>query len=250
MDGSSKKRVRRVSVALAAGLVMAVGCGSGGQAERGSTGDPVDAPCSLSIPIVPDPAGPSVVRSARSVEELLPNRLIEGVDGSFASISDSVVIGVPIEVEPGVASDWSAMVGDDESSAEVAFSDPQAETRTWLVTLAVEEVLGGADPVDGASSGEVTVSLPTWGGLPESEAFAAGLGALGRGVWFLRAGATHGLLRVPWDGGAVAVVDDGAALSFPLLPEARGAASWSETYTLDCLRTLAAQPDRRVPAPR
>lgn len=247
MAGSSKLRV---GVALVAGSVIVVGCGSDGRDERGSTGDPADASCSLAVPIVPNPGGPSVVRSARSVEELLPNRLLEGADGTFASLSDSVVIGVPTEVRPGVASDWSAMAGDDESSAEVAFSDPRAETRTWLVSLAVEEVLGGADPVDEDASAEVTVTLPTWGGLRESEAFAARVESLGRGVWFLRAGASDGLQRVPWDGGAVASIGDGGALAFPLLPETSGAGSWSDSYTLDCLRTLAAQPDRQVLRPR
>lgn len=247
MDGSSKSFI---GAALVVGLVMVSGCGNAGQDEGGSTGGPVDESCSLSIPIVSDPAGSSVVRLARSVEELLPNRLIEGADGRFASLTDSVVVGVPTDVRPGVASDWSKMVGDDESSAEVAFSDPQAETRTWLVSLAVEEVLGGTDPVDRGSSGEVTVSLPTWGVLSQSEAFAARVEALGRGVWFLSTGAADGRLRVPWDGGAVAEVGDGGALSFPLLPEASGAGSWSESYTLDCLRTLSAQPDRQVPRTR
>jgi hypothetical protein len=184
------------------------------------------------------------------VEELLPNRLIGAGDGRFEPVSSSVVIGAPTGVRPGVADDWSAMEGDDESSARVEFSDPAAETRTWLVTVAVEEVLGGEDPVGDGSPGETTVRLTAWGGLAESEAFAAQVEALGRSVWFLGGVDGDGVHWVPWDGGAVAAVGDDGSLSFPLLPEARGAASWTETYRLDCLRALAAQPDQQVPFAR
>jgi hypothetical protein len=181
------------------------------------------------------------------VEELLPNRLIGASDGRFESVSRAVVIGEPTAVRPGVADDWSAMDGDDESSARVEFSDPEAEARTWLVTVAVEEVLGGEDPVDDGSPGEMTVRLTAWGDLAESEAFATQVEALGRSVWFLGGGDDEGVRWVPWDGGAVAAVGEDGSLSFPLLPEARGAGSWAETYRLDCLRSLAAQPDQQVP---
>jgi hypothetical protein len=102
----------------------------------------------------------------------------------------------------------------------------------------------------GVRPGETTVRLTTWGGLAESEALAAQVEALGRSVWFLGGVDGDGVHWVPWDGGAVAAVGDDGSLSFPLLPEARGAASWTETYRLDCLRALAAQPDQQVPFAR
>lgn len=245
-DGSATLVVTALALMLA--LMLVSGCGGSPQEPTSASQD--DASCSLSEPTIRSLPRSARVPTARTVEELLPNRLFEVSEGRFESVSASVVVGEPTAVRPGAAYDWSDMTGD-ETSSRVDFSDPDAETRTWLVTLAVHEVLGGVDPVHDGSADEVTVSLTSSGALADGEALAARVEALGRSVWFL-SGVDDGgdVLRVPWDGGAVAAVGVDGNLSFPFLPEARVDGSWPDSLRLDCLRALAAQPDQQVPSNR
>ncbi|MEO6627730.1 MAG: hypothetical protein ABIP03_04100 [Aquihabitans sp.] len=190
----------------------------------------------------------SSVGVASAVVDLMPNRLFHIVDDNYSSNSDTVVVGMPTLIEPGVARVWSGSK-DDKPVKEVAFDDPAAETRTWLVTIKVEEVIAGQSPAElipSSSEGELRVKLVSGGGAIDVNAYVDGIKNLERSVWFLKVRRDwNDSFAVAWRGRAVAKADEAGRLSYPFIGS--GESSITEgAKTVEDLRELGRKPASRV----
>lgn len=200
----------------------------------------------------------SVSRWAGSVEHLLPNRHLYAEDGTYEPVTDTVVLGTVQEVRPDAAYRERA-TADGEARQVVAFGSEQADYRTWLVTLELEEVLAGESPhelLPDSGAGQVTIRLTTNGGPVDEHLFTSGIQSLGRSVWFLRVRRSWSdAFDTGWFGRAVATVDEHGSLTFPLVQPGDGgpglaaggghgaAGSGDDVVTtVDDVRRLGAEP--------
>lgn len=188
---------------------------------------------------------------ARTVRELLPNVQFRH-HRTWSAESDSVVIAVPTEVHPGTA---HALVRSRHGSHRrhlelVAFDDPTAVARSWLLRIEVLVVAAGRRPdqlVPTAKQHRLIVRITSAGGPIDPATFRTGLLGLGESAWFLVAPSEgRGAFTVAWHGGAIATVARGT-LHFPFLPEARQRRAEAAHLTVHRLRGLGALPSQRRP---
>lgn len=247
------RRMMRTNAMLAALVLAAValsGCGEaenglGGQGFAGAGGGTV-ARLDYVEQLVPNPQG-SLVGVPSRVTDLLPNRLVPGSDGAGYPYVRTVVIGDVVSVAPERASVWPGTGAEGDDRQNVEFTNPKAESRTWLIRLAVEDVVAESDwrqAVEAAVDGDhVTVRFVTAGGPVDVERFQDQMSSLQGAVWFLKTRRVwDDAFDVAWMGRAVATIDGGGALRFPLLGTWEGARGDVAKTSLDELRALAKEP--------
>lgn len=268
MPGSRERRSfpARASVGvlvLLVGILAVPGCASDTPTATEVSGTP-----SLLAPLDADAAAyagsamgggnASVLRAATTVEELFPNREIGAIDGTYAPVTETVVLGTVTNVEPEAAYVWSTASDDDQSvdfegPETVSFEDPRAEHRTWLVSVAIEETVSGAPPgelIDGGDTGMLLIRLNSYpqAGLFDADRFERGLESLGRSVWFLsRRPNWPDAFDVAWFGRAVGVVEADGAVVFPMATAQDVPAEVLEAgVDLEELRRIGSEPTVRI----
>lgn len=188
---------------------------------------------------------------ARRAVDLLPNRLHRVLGDRFAPNTHTVIEARPIDIRPEAASDWPD-AGDGETPDRVAFDDSAAESRTWLVTLALEHILAGSAPKavapTAATDDRVTVRLVSNGGEVDVDRFRSGILALEDSVWFLARfdDQPPDAFTVAWFGKAVAEVNASGELEFPLLTPAERRELVTEGLTIESIRSAGRTANRRL----
>ena len=180
----------------------------------------------------------------RTLVDLLPNVEYQLADGRLVHLTDLVVLGRVIGVEP-----VAGFVSEDDEGlpdgAEVPFDDPDALWRTVHLTVEVEQSIG----TDGVAPDVATVELP-FHDLPEElPRWRSGLQSLGRAVFFLaRTTSDHDLPRhrLIEVNDLLATVDDEGRLDLPVLSAARARSLLAATPTLDSLVAAGREPARRM----
>lgn len=248
---TTRRRIPRLGALLLAGASFVACVGGEGSADSVSP-DRAAVPYVLSQAAQADSG--STLGVADAVPELLPNWVFQRVGDDYQSNSDTVVRGRPTDVRPAEALVWPPDA-EDGLGVEVPFDDPEAQSRSWIVSVAVTDVVVGAQPstlVAGARNSVVQVRVISRGGPVDVSRYRAGLLGLGDSVWFLKARVGRpgqgDEFRIAWQGGAVATVGRGERLSFPLLgADLRGRVE-DGVYTVSDLRSLGRRPTQRVEA--
>ena len=113
----------------------------------------------------------SAVAREQTLGDLLPNHLYSVAGSTPATLANGTVIGTVSKVEPG-----AGYVVDDANASgrQVDFTDPDAEWRVVIVTVAVESALGD---VNGASSIRIAVTV---NGSADVDEVLTGYAELGR----------------------------------------------------------------------
>ncbi len=249
----------RSLVLVLAAVALVAGCGSTGD-RAGAGTDHLDAvranPAALSYvagQAVGYPEGAVTIGIARTIPELLPNRRFQGFGDAYATNSQSVVVGRPVDVRPGSATIWGD--GDDrnpDGARTVPFDDPTAQGRSWRVDLEVDDLVTGVEPsvaLKGANDRKVTLEFRSAGGPLDIDTFRSGLLAMGPSVWFLdaEAGGPKDTFEAAWNSTAIAQVGKDGTLTFPLLTPERRKEIREEDYTVDALRKLGREPIVVIP---
>jgi hypothetical protein len=195
----------------------------------------------------------STVAIADTIPDLLPNHTME-LFGNWVPNTHSVVVAVPTDIQPDKASAWDIVKGEDVER-KVAFDDPNAMARTWLVTIEIKDLVAGTEPgqalPEASEDQSATVRLTGAGGKLDATAFRSGIMALGESVWFLSAfeDDPQDAFRVAWNGGAIGSITDDGSLAFVLLTPERRKQLKEETFTVESLRKAGAGPEVRVTIP-
>ena len=245
-------RLRFVSAVVAATFVLvANGCGSSGKEEHHHA-SPAEARAYARNHL--QSRLESVIRLPplyRSASDLLGNVLYVEEARPGKAITDAVVVGRVSGVaagygfaEPTDAAE-DALPGD---GVRVPFDSPDAIWRTVHIAVEVEEVLTGRVSGD---ADRMLVGLAIGNVNVDEHLLREGLMALGRSVWFVRAGSPvfsydSSLYADIEDGQLIAEVASDGRISFPML-EADGApASFLGHPTLSQLREASKKPVQEV----
>ena len=167
-----------------------------------------------------------------SLDDLLANTLYERPGERPRPLTEAVVVGRVVRVEPGRG---FTVEGDDaERGTETDFSDASARWRTVHAVVEVESVLSGDGSLD-----TVVVGLV----MDDLELAQEGLPALGRVVLFLDRSPVvdydPALYGVAHDGRLIGEVDEEGQLSFPALSPEEEDELLSGAGTVEQLREAA-----------
>ena len=194
--------------------------------------------------------------SADAVEDLLPNRRFANGNGSFLSLSATVVVGDIVRSEAGRA----FRLGRGSGGDEVAFDDPAADWRSVYLTVRTEEILGRGER---GLAGEMRVGVTLRGGRVETAALLDSFAGLGRSIFFVQGGDrrvddTKDVRWLAYEGASTMRIEPGGHLSLPLykadlsqlVPAEPDVHAEPTAVPLDVtfkqLRALAEEPDRVV----
>ena len=153
------------AVLLAAVLLLGCSAHSESTHEAVPAGDPHYALAQLA-----DQPGLGDENYAESLEKSLPNHHYElSTNGRVVSYSDALVIGTVAKVEKGIGVVWR----DEDDYTVVDFDDSKADTRSALITMSADHVVGAIDP----GPQTVTFRVPVPPGA-DPQAFVEGLAGL------------------------------------------------------------------------
>jgi hypothetical protein len=164
-----------------------------------------------------------------TIAEALPSaHYVNAATGIDGTVSQLVVTGRFTAWHPGVAMVWPTGTGGDTGD-QVPWDSSKAETRTVVLTFAVDSVVAAADGV--TASRQVSIEFTVYRGT-RPDTFARGLVSGGRMVLFLvppSNPADRGLWTVPFDGAFLGTVDAAGMVTMGVLDADPGWANVAAT---------------------
>jgi len=218
--------VHRPIRAAAAALAVLAALGACGDAGSAS-GPTMVVPGTVGPAVADDPgyadralAAPfpllDLALGPRTIADALPSTSWRLGSGPVLRIADVAVTGRFTTWRPGTATVWSA-TGDVGGGTAVLWDDARAETRTLVMTFAVDRVVAAADGVAPGGAVEVSIGVDA---RYDAAAVARGLVAAGESIAFLTEPADARTWNLALGGGLVGRVADDGVVTWGVLDAA------------------------------
>ena len=256
---------KRLAAGLAAGVALIVAAVTMTQAqdslERGPLVPGPGAPLSAGdLALVAEVAGRTsqfdYLSRSDDLTNLLPNVRYRYPDGTVRPMSDLVVRGQVLRIDPGPG--WRnrsekeiAAARGDSDIRQVAFEDPEADFRHAHLVVRVLEEIGASEP---PAPAELRIGV-TLHRSPDLAALTRGFQAAESYVFFLHRGSQlyaydPSLYAIAYSTQALTEVDENDRLSLPGLEHKEAEGVLRRASTLDELKAAAARPTRTREAPK
>lgn len=185
--------------------------------------------------------GAASVRPFDSLTELLDNTLFQMGDASPKPLTEAVIVGQVIDVQPGRA--FTDETDDAPDGTETDFGDPDAIWRSIHVSINVETVVSGAvdEPVLVGFAFDPRLSVEDI--RAQFEEFGSVLLFLNRSPVFDYDPHVYGTVL---DGALLGLVDARGQIQLPVLEANEGARLLQRASTIEQLRAAAKEPRRVI----